>query len=118
VTADGGDFYLWSQVGGRENCDMIIKMRYVLRMVGIAINRPALLLRDNNSVVLNTSVFLSVLKTKHHACSYHRVWEAIAGGIMRFMHIPRTTNYVDVLSKPLPNDMFYGLIKLLLFVCA
>jgi hypothetical protein len=37
-------------------------MRYVLRMVGFAFNRSALLLGDDNSGVLNTSVPSSVLK--------------------------------------------------------
>jgi hypothetical protein len=95
---------------------MIIKMRYVLPMLGVPIDGPALLLGDNNSVgVLNTSIPSSILKKKHHACAYHRVREAIAGGIMNFIHIPGVTNYADVLSKPLSNDAFHGLIKPLLF---
>jgi hypothetical protein len=73
------------------------------------------MLGDNNSVVLNTSVPSSILKKKHHACAYHRVRKAIAGGIMNFVHIPGITNYADVLSKPLSNDAFHGLIKPLLF---
>jgi hypothetical protein len=47
--------------------DMIIKVRYIFCMVGVAIDGPALLLGDNNRVVLNTSV----LKKKHHVCAYH-----------------------------------------------
>jgi hypothetical protein len=53
--------------------DTIIELHYIRRMVGIPINGPALLLGNNNSVVLNTSVPSSVLKKKHHACAYHRV---------------------------------------------
>jgi hypothetical protein len=34
---------------------------------------------------------------------------------MNFIHIKGTTNYADVLSKPLPTDAFHGLIKPLLF---
>ena len=34
---------------------------------------------------------------------------------MNFVHIPGTTNYADVLSKPLSNDAFHKLIKPLLF---
>jgi hypothetical protein len=61
---------------------------------------------------------LSILKKNHPACAYHRVREAIAGGIMRFVHIPGTTNFADVLSKPLPNEAFHGLVKPFLFgVC-
>jgi hypothetical protein len=55
------------------------------------------------------------LKKKHPACAYHRVREAIAGGIMNFVHIKGTTSYANMLSKPLSNDAFHGLIKPLLF---
>lgn len=60
-----------------------------------------LLLGDNNSVALNTLVPPSVIKKKHHACGYHWVWEAIAGGIMKSVHIlGASINYADKLSKP------------------
>jgi hypothetical protein len=95
--------------------DMIIEMQYILHMLGVLVDGPALLLEDNNSVVLSTSELSSILKKKHRACAYHCVCEAIAGGIMNFVHIPGITNYVDVLSKPLPNNAFHGLIKPLLF---
>jgi hypothetical protein len=84
-------------------------------MLGVPVDGPALLLGDNNSVVLNTSVPSSILKKKQHACAYHWVREAIAGGIMNFVHIQGTTNYADMLSKPMPNEPFLGLIKPLLF---
>jgi hypothetical protein len=102
-------------VAARIATDTIIELRYILRMVGIPINRPALLLGNNSSVVLNTLVPSSVLKKKRNACAYHRVQEAIAGGIIRFVHIRGTTNYADVLSKPLPNEVFHNLVKPLLF---
>jgi hypothetical protein len=102
-------------VAARIATDMIIEIRYVLRMLGVPIDGPALMLGDNNSVVLNTSVPSSILKKKHHACAYHRVQEAIVGGITNFVHIPGTSNYADVLSKPLPNESFHRLVKPLLF---
>jgi hypothetical protein len=102
-------------VAARIATDTIIEIRYILRMVGVPIDGPALLLGDNSSVVLNTMVPSSVLKKKHHACAYHRVREAIAGNIIRFVHIPGTTNYADVLSKPLLNYTFHNLVKPLLF---
>ena len=73
------------------------------------------MLGDNNSVVLNTSVPSSILKKKHHACAYHQVCEAIASGIVNFVHIQSETNYADMLSKPLANDAFHNLVKPLLF---
>jgi hypothetical protein len=56
-------------------------------MLGVPIDGPALLLGDNTSVVLNTAAPPSILKKKHHTCAYHHVCEAIAGGIMNFVHI-------------------------------
>jgi hypothetical protein len=44
--------------------DMIIEM---------LVDGPALLLEDNNSVVLSTSEPSSILKKKHRACAYHCV---------------------------------------------
>jgi hypothetical protein len=84
-------------------------------MVRVGVDRPTLLFGDNKGVVLNTTIPLSVLKQKHHTCAYHWVREAIAGGIMQFIHIPESSNYADVLSKPLPSDVFHRLIKPLLF---
>ena len=84
-------------------------------MRGIPVDRPSLMLGDNNSVVLNTSVPSAVLKKKHHACAYHQVCKAISGRIVNFVHIHSETNFVDMLSKPLANDLFHTLVKPLLF---
>jgi hypothetical protein len=46
--------------------------------LGMALDGPALMLGDNMSLVLNTTVPSSVLKKKHNAIAYHRVREAIA----------------------------------------
>ena len=94
---------------------MVIDLQYMLRMLGVPVDGPSLMLGDNNSVVLNTSVPSSILKKKHHACAYHRVHEAIAGEIVNFVHIRSETNYADMLSKPLANDAFHNLVKPLLF---
>ena len=88
-----------------------MEMRYTLRMMGVPLDGPAMMLGDNMSVVLSTTVPSSVLKKKHNAICYHRVWEAIAAGILRFAHIPSETNLSDVLSKPLEFTKFYGLVK-------
>jgi hypothetical protein len=66
-------------------------------------------------VVLNTTVPSSQLKKKHNAIAYHRVREAIAGGIIRFGKIDSKDNLADVLTKPLPSDIFLGLITPVLF---
>jgi hypothetical protein len=62
--------------------------------------RRNIILGENMSVVLNTTVSLSVLKKKHNALTYHRVREAIAARIMRFAYIKSEENVNDVLTKP------------------
>lgn len=61
-------------------------------MIGVEPDGPALMLQDNNSVVLNCTMPNSVLKKKHTACSYHCVCEAIATNILSFTHIPSEIN--------------------------
>ena len=102
-------------VAARVATDCAIEFRYVLRMLGVPVDGPVLMLGDNNSVVLNTTVPSSVLKKKHNAIAYHRVREAIAAKIVRFCHIASHTNIADVLTKPLDFQVLYPLIKPLLF---
>ena len=84
-------------------------------MMGAEPDGPALMLGDNNSVVLNCTMPNSVLKKKASACSYHRVRESIAGGILKFTHIPSEQNYADILTKPVSRMAFHELVKPLLF---
>jgi hypothetical protein len=81
----------------------------------VALDGPALMLGDNMSVVLNTTVLSSVLKKKHNAIVYHRVREAIAAGILRFAYIKSEENVSYVLTKPLSNEKFHYLMKAWLF---
>ena len=102
-------------VASRMAVEQAIALRYTLRMLGVGIEGPVMMFGDNRSVVLNTTVPSSVLKKKHCAINYHRVREAIAGGIVRYIHIPTEKNVADVLTKPLPGVTIYRLIKPLLF---
>ena len=102
-------------VAARVATELIMEMRYNLRMIGVPLDGPAMLLGDNTSVVLNTTVPSSVLKKKHSAIGYHRVREAIVAKILRFAHIPSETNIADVLTKPLVGEKFYKIVKPLFF---
>ena len=102
-------------VAARIATELTMELCYNLRMMGVPIEGPALLLGDNMSVVLNTTVPSSVLKKKHLAVGYHRVREAIACGILRFAHIRSENNIADVLPKPLTNVKFHTLIQPILF---
>jgi hypothetical protein len=65
-------------VDSRISTELILEVRYMLRSLGVALDGPTLMLGENMSVVLNTTVPSSVLKKKHNAIAYDRVREAIA----------------------------------------
>lgn len=102
-------------VAARVAIDLIIEMRYKLRMLGVTLEKQTMLVGDNMSVVLNTTIPSSSLKKKHLACSYHRVREAIAGGFVIYGHIPSTSNLADIGTKPLGTATFHRLIDPYLF---
>jgi hypothetical protein len=84
-------------------------------MLGVKLEKETMLVGDNMSVVLNTTIPSSSLKKKHLACSYHRVREAIAGGFVLFGHIPSEENLADIGTKPLGTQVFHRLIDPYLF---
>jgi hypothetical protein len=86
-------------VASRIATELILEFRYILRSLGVALDGPELMLGDNMSVVLNTTVPSSVLKKKHNAIAYHRVRDAIAARIMRFACIKSKENVIDVLKS-------------------
>jgi hypothetical protein len=98
-------------VDSRIAKEIILEVRYILRLFGVALDGPALMLGDNMSVVLNTTVPSSVLKKNHNAIAYHRVREAIAARIMRFAYIKSEEKFSDVLTKPLSKEKFHYLMK-------
>jgi hypothetical protein len=79
----------------------------MLRPLGVALDGTALMLGDNMSVVLNTTVPSSILKKKHNAIAYQRVREAITARIMEFVYIKSEENVSDVLTKALSNEKFH-----------
>jgi hypothetical protein len=102
-------------VAARIAIDLIIEMRYKFRMLGIQLEKQTVMVGDNMSVVLNTTIPSSSLKKKHLACSYHRVREAIAGKFVVFGHIDSVVNLADIGTKPLSTLIFHKLIGPYLF---
>ena len=102
-------------VAARIATDMIIEMRYTLRMLGVKVEKESLLLGDNMSVVLSTTLPSSQLKKKHNTIAYHRVREANAAGIIRFTHLDSKKNIADIMTKSVDKATFYHLTKKCLF---
>jgi hypothetical protein len=107
--------YCSESVASRVSTKLILEVRYMLWSLGVALDGPGLMLGDNMSVVLNTTVPSSVLKKTHNAIAYHRVREDIAAMIMRFAYIKREENVSDLLTKPLRNEKFHYLMNRWLF---
>jgi hypothetical protein len=102
-------------VAARIATELIMELRYMLRSLGVDLEGPTLMLGDNMSVVLNTSVPSSVLKKNHNAIAYHRVRESIAARILRFAYLKSEENASNILEKLLCNDKFHYLLNKWLF---
>ncbi len=94
---------------------LIQALRYKLRMMGVALDGPANVFCDNNSVVINSSIPESTLKKKHVSICYHRTREACAMKMIRIAHEGTTTNLADCLTKNLPGPTLMGLLHRILY---
>ena len=54
-------------VAARLATDSVVELIYTLQMIGVPIDGSALMLGDNKSVVINTTIPSSALKKKHNA---------------------------------------------------
>ena len=95
--------------------EFILELRYKLRMMGVKVTKPAILLVDNQAVVTHTTLPSSSLKKKHNAIAYHKVREAVAAGIILVAYVPSKFNRADILTKPLSPQDFYRLLLWILF---
>ena len=76
----------------RIAAEMIISLRYKLRMFGIPVPDPANVFCDNESVYKNVSFAESTLKKKHYSICFHEVRECVAAEkfLLFIKWIPRT----------------------------
>ena len=102
-------------VVARIATEQIIDLRTTLRYLGVAIDGPAFLFGDNQSVVTSSTVPSSILNKRSSALNYHRVREAIAAGILKFLHIPGKENPADILSKHFSGQDVWNMLRPLLF---
>jgi hypothetical protein len=102
-------------VAARLATEQAIDIRYNLRMMGIPIDGATYMFGDNASVVTSGTIPQSTLSKRHVALSYHRVREAVAQGIIRFIHIEGKENPADIMTKFLPYAVFWPFVRPLLF---
>ena len=102
-------------VAARIAVEMVEGLRYKLRMMGVQVDRPTNVFRDNAAVVMNTTKPESTLKKKHNAIAYHRVREAQAAGVIRIAKEDGETNMADVLTKSLPGPRLRTMMSFILW---
>jgi len=95
--------------------DLIVSLRFKLRMFGVPLVGPTDVLCDNAGVVKNTSVPESVLSKRHNAINYHVVRESAAAGILRVGKEDGETNLADAFTKILPRDRRINLFSRILY---
>ena len=79
--------------------ELLVSLRYKLRMFGIPIDGSADVFCDNQSVTKNVTLPQSVLNKRHNAICYHRVREAQASEIIRVGWIQGEYNQADLGTK-------------------
>ena len=84
--------------------ELIISLRYKLRMIDVPLEGPAIIFCDNEAVYKNASFADSVLRKKHNSIAYHRVREAVAAGICYVIKEETGSNLGDILTKSLAKD--------------
>jgi hypothetical protein len=89
--------------------ELIVTLRYKLRMFGVPIVGPANVFCDNRGVVKNASLPESTLSKKHNAINYHAVREAVAAGIIHVGKEDGETNLADLLTKVLTGERRWNL---------
>ena len=95
--------------------EMIVALRYKLRMFGVPVFGPTNVFCDNNGVVKNTSIPQSMLQKKHNAINYHIIREAAAAGILRVGKEDGMTNLADLFTKVLTADRRRGLCQHIMY---
>ena len=95
--------------------DLLVALRYKLRMFGVRVDGPANVFCDNSGVVKNTSIPESTLMKKHNAINYHSIREAVAAKILRVGKEDGMTNLADLFTKVLTADRRRALCRHILY---
>lgn len=95
--------------------ELLIGLRYKVRMMGIPLDGYAHVKVDNMSVVRNTSVPESQLKKRSNSIAYHFVRQMVAADVGRVSYEPGETNLADMLTKIQAGTTRQRLAKWVLF---
>ena len=105
-------------VAMRQAKEMIVALRYKLRMFGVPINGPTSIMCDNQGIVKNTSIPDSTLTKRHNAINYHIIQEAVAAGIIKIGKEDTRSNLADLFTKVLPQEWWNQLLSYMTYSSA
>jgi hypothetical protein len=77
-------------------CQLLLELHSPLR-------RATLVYCDNISVIYMSANSVQHQRTKHIKIDLHFVWEHVAIGDVRVLHVPTTSQYDDIFTKGLPS---------------
>lgn len=80
-------------------------------MIGVPLLDSSMLIGENMSVIVNTTMSSSVLKKKANAISYHKIRESVACKILKFVFVNSEKNHGDVFTKVLDKPKFTPLVE-------
>ena len=86
----------------KNSVEMIVALRYKLRMFGVPIDRSTDIFCYNEAVYNNASTPESQIRKKRHNISYHMSREAVASAAYRVAKKDTKTNLSDLFTKVLP----------------
>jgi hypothetical protein len=89
--------------------ELLISLRYKLRMFGVPLEGPVNTFCDDSSVVTNATLPSSTLKKKHNSIAYHHVRETLASGIICIAWVRTGKNLANMLTKPLAGPFLHAL---------
>ena len=72
-------------------------------MMGVPVDGPLYIYRDNMSVINNTQKPEYVLKKKSNSICYYAIRESVAMGESLTAHITTLDNYADLATKTITN---------------
>ena len=95
--------------------ELVVGLRYKLRMMGVPIDGATNVQVDNQSVVYNTTLPESTLKKKSNVIAYHYVRENVAADTIRIRFCRSEDNLADMLTKIQPGTTRRSLAGRVLF---
>ena len=81
-------------------------LRQLLHELHAPLRRATLVYCDNISAVYMSSNPVQHQRTKHIEIDLHFVRERVSVGDLRVLHVPTSSQYVDIFTKGLPSSVF------------